>query len=215
MAIETHPASETLAAFSRGDLPQAELSAVAEHVAVCQACLASLQGVPEDSLANLARAAARPSAAGATAFDKPALPDSIPEALANHPRYKILNELGRGRHGRGLQGRRPAHGPDGRPQGDQPAPTAKPDAVERFRREVRAAAQLHHPNIVTAHDAGEAGGRHFLVMEYVEGQSLDRYVAQKGPLRVRWRRCSRARRPSASSTPTRKEWSTATSSRRT
>ncbi len=61
---------------------------------------------------------------------------------------------------------------------------ANAQAVERFRREVRAAAKLNHPNIVTAHDADEANGLHFLVMEFVDGQSLDRYVARKGPLPV-------------------------------
>jgi hypothetical protein len=40
-----------------------------------------------------------------------------------------------------------------------------PEALARFQREVKAAARLSHPNIVTAHDADEAGGTHFLVME--------------------------------------------------
>ena len=44
-----------------------------------------------------------------------------------------------------------------------------------------AAARLHHPNIVTAHDADQAGGLHFLVMEYVEGQTLAEYLAAYGP----------------------------------
>ena len=44
-----------------------------------------------------------------------------------------------------------------------------PDAVRRFQREIRAAAQLDHPNIVRACDADEVGGTHLLVMEYVEG----------------------------------------------
>src|SRR5438876_11157105 len=55
-------------------------------------------------------------------------------------------------------------------------------AVERFRREVRSAARLTHPNIVTAYDAEQAGDTHFLVMEYVEGMSLDRWVTEHGPL---------------------------------
>src|SRR5438045_2157625 len=42
------------------------------------------------------------------------------------------------------------------------------DAVARFHREVQAAASLCHPNIVTAHDAAEAAGCHYLVMEYVD-----------------------------------------------
>src|SRR5205085_479292 len=46
------------------------------------------------------------------------------------------------------------------------------EAVRRFEREVRAAARLLHPNIVTAFDASRFGDTHFLVMEYVAGQDL-------------------------------------------
>lgn len=56
-----------------------------------------------------------------------------------------------------------------------------PGVVERFQREVKAAARLSHPNIVTAFDADEAGGTHFLVMEYVQGQDLSALVRQFGP----------------------------------
>ncbi|MCA8964928.1 MAG: serine/threonine protein kinase, partial [Planctomycetes bacterium] len=45
-------------------------------------------------------------------------------------------------------------------------------AVARFEREMAAVGQLQHPNIVQAHDAGEHDGRHYLVMEYVEGADL-------------------------------------------
>ena len=61
---------------------------------------------------------------------------------------------------------------------------ASPEAVDRFRREVKAAAKLEHPNIVIAHDAGEADGIHFLVMQYVDGQDLAAIVKQRGPLPV-------------------------------
>jgi serine/threonine protein kinase len=60
----------------------------------------------------------------------------------------------------------------------------RPAVAERFRREVRAAAQLRHPNIVHAYDADQAGGTHFLVMEFVEGTDLGRLVAERGPLPV-------------------------------
>ncbi len=65
-----------------------------------------------------------------------------------------------------------------------------PDAVrtpllaERFQREVRAAAKLSHPNIVTAFDADEHHGTHFLVMEYVEGRDLSSIVKEHGPVSV-------------------------------
>ena len=51
--------------------------------------------------------------------------------------------------------------------------------VQRFRREVRTAAQLNHPNIVSAYDAGEDADRHYLVMEYVSGRDLGT-LSQRG-----------------------------------
>ncbi|MCZ6689464.1 MAG: serine/threonine-protein kinase [Planctomycetota bacterium] len=47
-----------------------------------------------------------------------------------------------------------------------------PTNIARLRREALAAAQLSHPNIISVHDVFEDQGRHFLVMEYVEGESL-------------------------------------------
>ncbi len=64
--------------------------------------------------------------------------------------------------------------------------TSKADAVARFRREVHMAASLHHPNIVTAYDADQVSNRHFLVMEYVEGNSLYDWLKQHGRLPIDW-----------------------------
>jgi Leucine-rich repeat (LRR) protein/tRNA A-37 threonylcarbamoyl transferase component Bud32 len=61
---------------------------------------------------------------------------------------------------------------------------SNPQTVGRFRREIRAAAQLSHPNIVHAYDADEAGGVHFFAMEYVEGTDLAKLLKQHGPLPV-------------------------------
>ena len=55
-------------------------------------------------------------------------------------------------------------------------------SLERFHREARAAAALDHPHIVRVHDVAQADGRHFLVMEYVEGVDLQSLVEQTGPL---------------------------------
>ena len=66
-----------------------------------------------------------------------------------------------------------------------PAAAIKPDTVQRFYREVKAAARLSHPNIVTAYDAGEHAGTHYLVMEYVVGRDLAAIVKEKGPLPLR------------------------------
>lgn len=62
--------------------------------------------------------------------------------------------------------------------------TDSPDLVARFEREVEAAAQLHHQNIVTAYDAGEHEGNHYLVMQYVEGEDLSHRVKRDGPFSV-------------------------------
>jgi regulation of enolase protein 1 (concanavalin A-like superfamily) len=62
--------------------------------------------------------------------------------------------------------------------------TTDPVTVERFRRELKAAARLHHPHVVAAYDAEQAGPTHFLVMEYVEGQNLAAYLKARGPLPV-------------------------------
>ena len=65
-----------------------------------------------------------------------------------------------------------------------PSATKSEEAVRRFQQEVRAVARLSHPNIVTAHDADEANGVHYLVMEYVKGMDLDALVKSEGPLPV-------------------------------
>ena len=58
------------------------------------------------------------------------------------------------------------------------------NVIRRFQREVHAAAKLSHPNIVTAHDADEVDGTHYLVMEYVSGTDLSALVKQQGVLPV-------------------------------
>ena len=65
-----------------------------------------------------------------------------------------------------------------------PAVVKSPEAVKRFQREVEAAAKLIHPNIVTAFDADESNGTHFLVMEFVPGRDLASVVATEGPLPI-------------------------------
>jgi serine/threonine protein kinase len=57
-------------------------------------------------------------------------------------------------------------------------------AVERFHREMKAVGRLEHPNIVRASDAGEVDGRHFLVMQYVQGADLSALVQETGPLPI-------------------------------
>jgi eukaryotic-like serine/threonine-protein kinase len=59
-----------------------------------------------------------------------------------------------------------------------------PDQLERFRREARSVASLSHPHVVTVIDAGEDDGRPFIVLEYVEGETLKERIRRSGRLPV-------------------------------
>jgi serine/threonine protein kinase len=57
-----------------------------------------------------------------------------------------------------------------------------PSSVERFRAEARTAARLSHPNIVAVFDSGSDAGVHYLVMEYVPGETLAQLLRRQRPM---------------------------------
>ncbi len=64
-----------------------------------------------------------------------------------------------------------------------PAMTSDPDFLTRFMNEARTAAKLEHPNVVTAFDAGESDGVHYLAVSYVDGEEMGARLRRLGLIR--------------------------------
>ncbi len=63
----------------------------------------------------------------------------------------------------------------------RPSLITDPSFLERFRNEARSVAKLTHPNIVTVHDVGQDGNTHYIVMEFLEGQDLKKFIRTEAP----------------------------------
>jgi serine/threonine protein kinase len=98
--------------------------------------------------------------------------------------YRILEQLGQGGMGRVFKAEHRTMGRIVALKVLGPSAVKNERARELFQREMRAAALLVHPNIVTAFDANQVGDRFYLVMEYVNGPNLDQLVREQGPLPV-------------------------------
>src|SRR6478609_7848812 len=98
--------------------------------------------------------------------------------------YVLLDKLGEGGMGEVFRARHARLGRDVALKVMHRDKLANPEAVKRFRREIRAAATLAHENVVAAFDADQSGDVHFFAMEFVDGTTLDRYVRDRGPLPV-------------------------------
>jgi serine/threonine protein kinase len=95
--------------------------------------------------------------------------------------YLLMDRLGEGGMGEVYRARHTRLDRDVALKVMRKAKMASPEAVKRFRREIRAAAALAHENVVMAYDADQSGEVHFFAMEYVDGTTLDRLVREKGP----------------------------------
>jgi serine/threonine protein kinase len=98
--------------------------------------------------------------------------------------YRILDHLGRGGMGRVFKAEHQTMNRVVAIKVLAPHLVKTPKAQQLFQREVRAAAKLVHPNIVTAYDANQIGDRCYLVMEFVDGPNLEQLVRHQGPLPV-------------------------------
>jgi serine/threonine-protein kinase len=97
-------------------------------------------------------------------------------------KYQVLEEIGRGGMGAVYKGYDPALKRPVAIKVMAPHLMWEKRFVDRFMREARTVARLRHPHIVTIHDVGEQDGLYYLVMAFIEGESLGRVVAREGRL---------------------------------
>src|SRR5262249_19294738 len=96
-------------------------------------------------------------------------------------KYKVLDRIGKGRMAGVYKAVHPL---------DQtvaikvlpPSRAREPRTLRRFQREARMAIKLNHPNIVRTFHLGESDGLHYLVMEHLDGETLDEVLSRRGKL---------------------------------
>ncbi|HKM53428.1 MAG TPA: protein kinase, partial [Isosphaeraceae bacterium] len=197
--VTSHPSDQTLQFYGLGKLEVSQWHAVNDHLAECRACRLRVAEISSDTFLDRLRKAqsggelgppigsslaGSPMLGSEAPADLPPPASTLPPGLSDHPDYEILRELGRGGMGvvylaeNKLMGRKEvlkvvsSHLLD------------RKGVLERFLREIRAAAQLQHPNVVSAYSATRVGESIVFAMQYVEGYDLAKLVEKNGPLPV-------------------------------
>ncbi len=176
MSREVCPPPEALCAFVNGDLSEARLDEMGEHLQSCPACqnqLALLDDLTDPIIVDLRRGVPVRFAGSTLEERHPAGVNSakLPEQLDD---FRIIREIARGGMGvvcEAYQGSLNRHvALKMLPERGDPA---------RFRREAKAAGRLHHTNIVPVFGVGEHQGRHFYVMQFIAGRGLNDLLKER------------------------------------
>lgn len=187
LVAENHPDADRLRAFGLGRLGDQQSQAIERHIEHCGQCCEVLRNIADDSLVETLRDAERAAAAETVDFSGESLAHravAIPPELENHPRYHIKARLGMGGMGVVYRAEHRLMQRDVALKVIHPRLVDRPEAVARFHHEVQAAARINDEHVVRAYDAEQVDTIHFLVMEYVEGESLDRLIAREGKLPI-------------------------------
>ena len=194
-----HPTDRTLSSYGLGKLDDDSAEAVNKHLEQCPDCrnrvaelspdtflgrLRDARGGPTPPARSVTSLSGLSMPAGGSPSPAPPAASTLPPGLAEHPDYEILRELGQGGMGvvyladNKLMGRKEVLKVVGSHL------VNRRGVVDRFLAEIRHAAKLRHPNIVTAYAALRMGDSLVLAMEYVEGLDLAKLVKARGPLPV-------------------------------
>jgi len=182
----THPNPEQLRLFVTNRLDQVDMALIRNHLRICTDCQEQMQrlngeGDPVSDTFNSVTESSGASTRPILAMDANSALAELPLVLANHPRFNIINMLGSGAMGTVY---RAVDQINGQFVAIKVLQSIDSQSFKRFRREVQLLTKLSHANLVTLYEANLAGETPYLVMECVEGISLDRLLTRKGLLRV-------------------------------
>ena len=204
--LGTHLSADAVRGFAAGTLDDSTAAVIMTHLDGCPACCRAVAALSSDDfLDRLRQAHSRTSTpapaetpAGAVRVFPPPHPypspsgergrgeggANLPAEFANNPQYEVLRELGHGGMGVVYLARNKLMDRLEVLKVVKKSLLDRPGAVERFLREIRAAAMLNHANVVAAYSALQSGQVLAFAMEYVEGEDLARLVQTQGPLPV-------------------------------
>jgi serine/threonine protein kinase len=170
--MAAHPSIDRLEHLAQGILGEPEAAELRAHLASCEECRTRY----EECEANQSfEAELREAVEPARVVD-----DEPPQPPLSLPGYEVIREIHRG--GQGVVYQALQHGTKRtvaiKVMREGPLATRRDKA--RFDREVEVLSQLNHPNIVTIHESGKAGGCFHYVMDYIDGEPLDAWMAD-GP----------------------------------
>jgi serine/threonine protein kinase/WD40 repeat protein len=170
-------AEEFVARYRRGERPAiseycARLPDQAERIRDLFPALVMMEDIAPDEAPSQTGPADRPDHLW---------PGRHPERVGD---YQILREVGRGGMGVVYEAEQVSLGRHVALKVLAPYVAKDPKSLLRFRREARAAAKLHHSNIVPVFEVGEAEGLRFYAMQFIPGESLDQVLAELRRMRT-------------------------------
>ena len=194
-----HPNDSTLQAYGLGKLDDNSAESVNKHLSSCPECQRRVAEMSSDSfLGRLRDVQVQPDCQpaissslaglsmitdGPNSSERPSA-STLPPGLADHPDYEVVRELGQGGMGTVYLAHNRLMGRHEVLKLVSSHHVKRRGVLDRFLGEIRNAAKLHHPNVVTAYSAFRLEESFLFAMEYVDGLDLTKLVKAKGPLPV-------------------------------